>query len=284
MDAIAEYGSTDEDELPDHPSSNPADLSNTATDLPRNDPHSILGRIRSFPHVPGNFPVHVYIEIPVPHPIITHLNILLQKVKLRIPNLYPIESNAYYSIKHIPCNSAIKNLAQESYHVSLSHTAPIRLSESDSLLTSLRSSLHDLEPFGIQIHPTLEVFINDERTRTFLALKAFGQPTFSSPSITTAASRNKDPLLRAIESVSDSFEMHGLPRFYADARPHTSLAWLLGDQVAALETALGIGIGKNENDCPEDLKEMIERISWKVDAEAIWCKIGSKNLVIWRKR
>lgn len=82
-----------------------------------------------------------------------------------------------------------------------------------------------------------EVFLNDEKTRTFLALAAGGIPrgggTSSSDSDSGGGSagagahgrrqqRYCPQLVALSHAVSGVFAAHGLPRFYADPRPHVS--------------------------------------------------------------
>jgi hypothetical protein len=86
-----------------------------------------------------------------------------------------------------------------------------------------------------------EVLVNDDRTRTFLAVSASAAPVgggahAGSTSGTVAAAAN--PLLRAIHAVSQAFQVHGLPAFYDYPRPHASVAWLLGDRAPELKAAL----------------------------------------------
>lgn len=279
MDAIAEYGSSDEDEESLESSPQTAPASKPAPELQLDNSKNHQGRIRTFPHTPGNFPVHVYVEVPVPPPAIPPLDTLLQALKGLHPDLCPIDSTTSSSTTTSSKHPA--PLAQPSYHVSLSHTAPIRLHESDSLLTALRNSLHTLERFNTIIHPILEVFVNDERTRTFLALKASAEPALITTRLLNGSTL-QDPLLRGIAAVSEVFELHGLPGFYSDPRPHISIAWLLGDQRVALEAAIGPASEVGPEGAGH-LRKLLEQLSWKVEAEAIWCKIGSKRHAIWRK-
>ncbi|KAJ6339409.1 hypothetical protein OIU77_007388 [Salix suchowensis] len=60
-----------------------------------------------------------------------------------------------------------------------------------------------------------EVFVNDDKTRTFLSLEVL---TGGLAEIT-----------KQIQLVNDVYKLHNLPEFYKDPRPHISLAWALGD-------------------------------------------------------
>ncbi|TYH53609.1 hypothetical protein ES332_D09G111500v1 [Gossypium tomentosum] len=65
-----------------------------------------------------------------------------------------------------------------------------------------------------------EVFINDDRTRTFLSLEVV---TGGLPEIT-----------KQIQAVNEVYKFYNLPEFYKDPRPHISLAWALGDVSGSL--------------------------------------------------
>jgi hypothetical protein len=180
--------------------------------------------------------------------------------------------------------------------VSLSRTCPIRLPLAETLLTTLRNNLHRVKRFSLRVHPILEVFLNDDKTRTFLALKVSAKPVLGvqlALSSTVAgtgevASKDSDPLLQAIDAVSDAFEMEELPRFYNTPRPHISLGWLRGDQSAALSAAVGGLSEKKEESTTDEINISAAMIAlaemqWEVEPEVIWCKIGQANHTVWKK-
>ncbi|KAL4519116.1 hypothetical protein Ndes2526A_g00220 [Nannochloris sp. 'desiccata'] len=296
MEAISQYGSSDEEQDVDHlhRSSQTQQLN-----APTSDPTSnttTQGRIRRFPHVPGNFAVHVFIKVPTIKPCRPPLENLLQQVKQMFPDFSQVES--LDSVRILPLGKGgAPLLAQPSYHVSLSRTLPIRLVLAEPLLTSLRNNLHQVKRFSLRIHPVLEVFLNDDKTRTFLALKVSAKPVLAVQLLLSrkmvgtgeAALEDIDPLLQAIDAVSDAFEMEELQRFYSSPKPHISLGWLLGDQSAALSAAfVGSGVSpsrgeeRKSNIISEALRPLAE-MQWEVEPEVIWCKIGQVNHSIWKK-
>lgn len=95
------------------------------------------------------------------------------------------------------------------------------------------------DTFSIRL-AQLEVFANDDRTRTFLSLAAqqgagAGNSTRSSDSDSDSGGDNADggdstqrqpayssQLVGLCHAVSTVFAAHGLPRFHSDPRPHAS--------------------------------------------------------------
>jgi U6 snRNA phosphodiesterase len=301
MEAIAQYGSSDEEQHADqlHPSSTNSPLN------PSTSNHSLhthnQGRVRSFPHVPGNFAVHVFIDVPTPELCRRPLENLLLQIKQIFPDFSPVKS--------LNCDDGKTPLAlflaQPSYHVSLSRTLPIRLPHAEPLLISLRNNLHHIKRFTLCIHPILEVFLNDDKTRTFLALKASANPVVSVQQLLltekqeaavavvgAALKNNNDPLLQAIDAVSDAFEIEELQRFYDTPIPHISLGWLSGDQSAALSAAVlgggsdggGLATEKGEDNCSKIAAALrdLGKMQWQIEPDVIWCKIGHVKHSIWK--
>jgi hypothetical protein len=293
MEAIAQYNSSGDEQDADqlHPSA-PTLHQNTSTADPSLHP-TVQGRVRSFPHVPGNFAVHVFINVPTPTPCLPPLEHLLQHIKQSFPDFSPIESLDTDTISSLD-NTPPPLLAQASYHVSLSRTLPIRLPLADPLLTSLRNTLHQIKRFTLRIHPILEAFVNDDKTRTFLALKVSAQPVLAvqlllsqknknaMPEEAAAGESTNDPLLQAINAVSDAFEEEELQRFYNFPRPHISLGWLLGDQFDALSAAVSRVEGGDSNSELVALLDTLGEMQWEIEPDVIWCKVGQVNHSIWK--
>ncbi|KAL4429009.1 hypothetical protein ABPG77_006048 [Micractinium sp. CCAP 211/92] len=139
------------------------------------------GRTRTFPHIHGSFPTHVYIEVPVPSSCLGPLGELLSAVSARLP--------ALQAVVHAPPSSSCQGAPppsvslpaagapqvpahpQELYHVSLSRTVPVRQDQIEPLVESLRRRLRQHDTFSICMGRP-EVLVNDEGSRTFLALAA----------------------------------------------------------------------------------------------------------------
>ncbi|TYI99676.1 hypothetical protein E1A91_A13G033500v1 [Gossypium mustelinum] len=138
--------------------------------------------MRSFPQVEGNYALHVYIS-----------------------EEHKLEQVA---------------LGRE-FHISLGRTVPIRVHQIDSIVTMLRQKLQfQKHRYWIDFNKW-EVFINDDRTRTFLSLEVV---TGELPEIT-----------KQIQVVNEVYKLYNLLEFYKDPRPRISLAWALDDVNGSLK-------------------------------------------------
>jgi 2'-5' RNA ligase len=159
------------------------------------------GRLRSFDHVRGNWATYVYAEAD-------GLGDRLQLVQ----------------------SEACKKLALEPIvnpHLSLTRVVTVRHHWIDSFVAGLRESVTSMRPFRVDLGG-FEVFVNEERTRTFLGLSA-----------------TSDELPEVVARLDSALEQFGLPAFYRPASFHISLAWCLGDKKAALEEAAVAAMGSN---------------------------------------
>ncbi|PPD99030.1 hypothetical protein GOBAR_DD03942 [Gossypium barbadense] len=161
-------------------------------------PIPLPSRVRSFPHVEGNYGLHVYIPVFIPSISNKEMGQFLKRVSSVVPNLHVVDID-------VPLNTLCKEehkleqmaLGRE-FQISLGRTVPIRVHQIDSIVTMLRQKLQFQKRYWIDFNKW-EVFINDDRTRTFLSLE-----------VVTG----------------------GLPE---DPRPHISLAWALGDVSGSLK-------------------------------------------------
>ena len=233
-------------------------------------------RTRTFPHIPGNFAVHVFVDIPPPAPAIQRPidNLLHHLQTTQFPSLEP----SLQSTTTDPTTNA------SSYHISLSRTVPIRLSTADALLTTLRTTLLLSLPhkFTIRIHPSHQVYTNDEKTRTFLALQASSSCPSSLRTIASNSplppTTSSCPMVTAIHALSYDFEVFNLPPFYPDPRLHVSIASVVGDHHHHLTQAL------MDTHADEKSNSSSGAIStgWSVEPRSIYCTIGNKRHVVWK--
>lgn len=185
------------------------------------------GRTRSFPHVEGDFATHVYVEVSVP----SEAEPMLQQAYRRI-------QSAFLDLRWI-----------EDRHVSCSRTVSVRSTQKESLRRALSHALRRTKSFVCSFDGW-DVYVNDERTRTFFVLKMrFGKERF----------------LDVIRAVDQAFRLHGLETYYTDPVPHLSVYWCLGDVVAVAR---------------ERLRLLSTAQEWSVPVQRVACKIGSHKQVI----
>jgi hypothetical protein len=271
MEAILGYGSTDDEEQPaDHPAIAAADADGAAA-APLPPAH---GRVRRFPHVEGNYSIHVFIPVELPPTCRPPLAALLRHVALRLPGLQPVVDAPAKAGGATPAAGEVEGLpgmVQASYHLSLSRSAAARRPQLESLSGALRHQLRRLRPFVLAMGRP-EVFLNDDRSRTFLALAAAATP--AAPGGPGPGGGGGDPLQRAIDAASAAFLRHGLPRFYDDPRPHVSVAWVAGDCEAALQAALAEPEGRRAG-------AAVQQCGWRAAPKAIVYRSGQRQHAVW---
>ncbi|CAG9561230.1 unnamed protein product [Danaus chrysippus] len=156
---ISQYGD-DEDSQSDEndnckiqkiklPTPNLSEVPVVSTEEHIDDPSLHGGRLRSFPHVRGNWASFVYIEYPEQDHLYKTINNLSKLV----------------SSLNISCNTC------EGIHLSLSKTFTIQYHMIRPLSAALQEVVGDIESFELYFD-SVEVYCNEEKTRTFIALKA----------------------------------------------------------------------------------------------------------------
>lgn len=153
------------------------------------------GRTRSFPHQAGNWATYVYVPFDPGTVFLDLATVLTQK-----------------------CDDVTMVLA-EHFHISVSRTVVIRYHWIANLVASLRKSINGLESFQLSLN-CLEVYCNEDKTRTFLGLK-----------IDSGVEKLKR-IVRIIDTLYADFK---LPAFYESPSFHMSIAWCVGDKSRELE-------------------------------------------------
>lgn len=156
------------------------------------------GRIRSFPHVEGNYATHVYLPVPaslLQDTIDTVMQQLTEEYPWLVERLQPMELDA-----------------EGNYHISLSRVFPLRQHQIRPFVDNLTAQIAGKGRF-VCVLALVSWFCNDESTRTFVSLEA-------------APCQPLQRLLSAVDGVVSSF---GHAVYYRPARPHVSFAWALGN-------------------------------------------------------
>ncbi|XP_021722154.1 U6 snRNA phosphodiesterase-like [Chenopodium quinoa] len=284
MDALlASYGDSDSDS--DSNSSTPVSIppqnpppsqSPSPSPLPPpplallTPPNSLLGiidnlqtgqpaRVRSFPHVEGNYAVHVYIPVFIPQPARKEASQFVKKVSSNVPGLHVIDADI--PLKNISNDDQkLEDIALgREFHISLGRTVPIRVHQIDSVVTMLRQKLQIQKRYWIDFNKW-EVFVNDDHTRAFLSLE-----------VTT---RGLPEITKQIQAVNEAYRLHNLPEFYKDPRPHISLTWASGDTSDLLRRVV------EEAKKHPDGRNSLQKRVFTAKFSGIECKIGSKTYKI----
>lgn len=146
--------------------------------------------------------MHVTLSAPAPPDVTRALRAALPRLRAALPTLCGLDLG--------------------TGHVSLSHTAPAAGSQLESLLRMLTAAAWRLAPFALDLR-RLACLANEDASLAFLAIEGQGAG---------------GAFARAVRAVDAVFRRHGLPTFYAEPRPHVSVAWVPGDALERLEAVL----------------------------------------------
>lgn len=177
-------------------------------------PSSQVNRVRNFPHVEGNYALHVYIPVHIPPATRKELASFLKKVTALVPTLHAV--NVDVPLSGLLEDEALleKVVLGREFHISLGRTVPLRVHQINSMVSMLRQKLQFQRRYLIDFNKW-EIFVNDDSTRTFMSLEVVAGGLVQ--------------IRKQIQAVNEVYKLHNLPEFYKDPRPHISVAWALGD-------------------------------------------------------
>ncbi|KAI9559696.1 hypothetical protein GHT06_013701 [Daphnia sinensis] len=189
------------------------------------DPSQHGNRIRSFPHERGNWASFVYLP---------------WEASSRFVRAVELITKSFHEHNIVLCIC-------DDFHISLTRTVILRHHWIEGFVASIRKQLSDTpRPFQLYGTNVLSVYLNEEKTRTFLAMNV------------------EDPvgiLSMLIEKMDSCLKEYQLPAYYEKPSHHVSIAWCVGDKKEELEK-LAFG-----------LQLEIDQISCNVDE--VRCKIGN---------
>lgn len=234
-------------------------------DLPSNSAYKngdSGNRIRSFPHVEGNYALHVYIPVNISSIAEKQLSPFIKKAAMLTPELYGIDTDLPLCSAYLKSNDGaqvhVPTLAKQ-YHISLSRTVAVRVHQIDSIVAMLRHKLRSQKRYWIEFGKW-EVFINDDQTRSFLAME-----------VTTGG---LSEISKQVHVVDEVFRLHNLPEFYKNPRPHISVAWGLGDITLTLKQTAD-ELNRLKGNVGSTKKNI-----WSYMFSGIECKIGQQTYSI----
>ncbi|KAI3778672.1 hypothetical protein L2E82_08055 [Cichorium intybus] len=232
---------------------NPSNSSGTFDYLERNT----ANRIRSFPHIEGNYALHVYIPVFIPPESKKELAQFLKKATSLVPGLHVVDIDVPLTMLLKDEEKLIKAALGREFHISLGRTVPIRIHQIDSMVSMLRQKLQFQKWYLIDFNKW-EVFVNDDQTRTFLSVEN--------------TTRGLTDVTRQIQAVNEVYKLHNLPEFYKDPRPHISIAWAVGDISQSLKRVVEGEMRKYIN-----VGGLSMRCMFTCKFSSIVCKVGNKT-------
>ncbi|XP_063917753.1 uncharacterized protein LOC135133306 isoform X3 [Zophobas morio] len=200
------------------------------------DPSLHDGRIRSFAHERGNWVTYAYIPY--------ESNEGLQRLMSLVTSVA------------VPEDIELKCF--QDLHLSLTRTVILRYHWIDSFVSTLRDNLSHFTKFIIMLDH-LEVYTNEEKTRTFIGLQV---------------KTGYDALLKLVHCLDNCLGEFKLPKFYENPSFHISIAWCLGDNTEKLKSLLPY--------LNRDLELLMSEYSqenWYTYVEQILCKTGALALL-----
>ncbi|KAI0785181.1 hypothetical protein C8Q75DRAFT_776368 [Abortiporus biennis] len=169
------------------------------TPIPKDNPSLHQGRIRTTPHVEGQYAAYVYIPVTKSSSrfLFKFTEKVFEKAKELVPTLHPI-----------PPPSSTNN---DEFHVSLTRPIYLRAHQREMLKQAVRNIARTHKSFTASF-ATFSELQNDEKTRTFLTLEVgAGHLEFK---------RISDALIPTLRSIRQK-------EFYTEPRFHASIGWAL---------------------------------------------------------
>ncbi|KZT67098.1 hypothetical protein DAEQUDRAFT_410892 [Daedalea quercina L-15889] len=221
--SLAQYGSSDEEETPSENSPPPAKRrklpilpESLRPKAPIDNPALHQGRVRTSPHVEGQYAAYVYVPLTVERksPLQKVLNTALASAQLSVPSLQAIglpdrpQAGSSHTQPHDledPSDSCVE------LHISLTRPIYLRAHQREDLKRAVKMIARSHLTFHASLASFSEL-TNDEQTRTFLAVEiGAGHDHLKSMS---------DGLVPTLQSLKQK-------EFYAEPRFHASFAWAL---------------------------------------------------------
>ncbi|KAG0534891.1 hypothetical protein BDA96_04G319100 [Sorghum bicolor] len=213
------------------------------------------GRVRSFPHVEGNYAVHVYIPVVIPSDARKQLALSMKRAASLVPDLYAVDADYALSELCKDEHKLEKMLLSREFHVSLGRPVAIQVHQIDLFIAMLRQKFQPQQRYWMEFNKW-EHFVNDDCTRSFLSLEV---------------TRTGLPEIRKqILMVDEVYRLHGLPEFYTNPRPHISFVWALGDVSSKLKQAI------KDIEKYQSSMSSLQKCNVRCMFSRVVCKVGKK--------
>ncbi|KAG8214796.1 hypothetical protein J3R82DRAFT_9933 [Butyriboletus roseoflavus] len=231
---LVEYPSSEEEtpakEQPEHKKRKLPTLSSSLTvPTPVDNPALHQGRVRTVPHVEGQYATYIYVPLVLDHKdaLYTLVEDAVTLAKTHVPFLHTIGRQERDGVR----------AARWELHISLSHPLFLRAHQRDEFKRVIRQMASSIAPFDASF-ATFSELANDERTRTFLTLDVGAG---HGEVIEFSASAEKWPavpddllqLRRCLDLLGPTLQLLRQKEFYVDPKFHTSIAWALLEKTAS---------------------------------------------------
>ncbi len=161
------------------------------------------GRIRSFPHVEGNYPGYIFIKASHAEGLEATALELFNAARALLPPDRPLHA--------VPA---------DEMHISLSRTFALRRHQIEPLVALLAERLRAVPRFPAALRGG-RIYANDERTRTFAGLRVCD---------------GQERMRRLIAATDTALRAYRQPPYYSEADVHVSVAWAAGPPPDPLPT------------------------------------------------
>ncbi|KAF9220485.1 hypothetical protein BS17DRAFT_787062 [Gyrodon lividus] len=205
---------------------------------PVDNPALHQGRLRTVPHVEGQYATYIYIPLVLHRKdaLYTLIEDVLSFCKEPVPSLHAIGRQ---NDEHL----AGARATRWELHISLSRPLFLRAHQREEFKRAIKQVASSLAPFDGSF-ATFSELTNDERTRTFLALEV---------------GAGHAELRRCLELLAPTLRLLRQKAFYADPKFHASIAWALlektpsSSDLASLSTTGAMdGVALSESASPGD--------------------------------
>ena len=209
-------------------------------EVPKDDPTQHQNRIRCFPHVRGNWATCVFVELK-PY--------LLQDLRTVQEKLHQNLGDPNVKI-------------QPDLHLSVSRVVTFQLHWIELFLRKITSEIKlKVRKFPLYWEPELKVFVNDDKTRTFVGICV----------------RNDAMLKEMVKILDKELVELKLQPFYDPPVFHVSLLWALGNREKELSDQLSV-MNQVLKGCVDD--GTLEDGGYSQTVDRAICKTGNKTFFI----
>ncbi|KAI0053924.1 hypothetical protein FA95DRAFT_1551702 [Auriscalpium vulgare] len=200
----------------------PALSSHLTVPVPVDNPSKHQGRIRSSPHVEGQWAAHVYVPVVLHDHAQYLLRRLIRDVYVRakelVPSLQPLGAPTSGSGEDSSKRGDAADLRE--LHISLTRPFFLRVHQREEMKHAVKTLARKHSPFITSL-VTFSELTNDERTRTFLCMEV---------------GAGHSELRALVDGLSPSLHKFRQKDYYEQPRFHASFAWALLDTPSSLSS------------------------------------------------